>query len=54
MLVRTMDHSAAGCTPAPHAVRINLNQPASIAQVRHGLQTVVAVLNAPPAALLDP
>ncbi|MBC7706161.1 MAG: PLP-dependent aminotransferase family protein [Rhodoferax sp.] len=54
VLVRTTDHFAVGRTLTPHAVRISLNQPASMAQLRHGLQTVVAVLNAPPAALMDP
>ena len=61
MLVRTMDHFAVGRTLTRHAargtrcaLRSNLNQPASIAQVRHGLQTVAAGLNAPPAALIDP
>ena len=54
VLVRTMDHFAVGRTLTPHAVRISLNRPTSMAQLRLGLQTVVAVLNNPPAALMDP
>ena len=54
VLVRTMDHFAVGRTPTPHAVRISLNKPASIEQLRSGLQTIAAVLNDPPPALMDP
>ena len=54
VLVRTMDHFAVGRSPAPHAVRISLNAVASLEQLRSGLQTVVAVLNNPPAAVMDP
>jgi hypothetical protein len=49
-----MDHFAVGRTPAPHAVRLSRNAVASREQVRSGLQTVAAVLNNPPAALMDP
>jgi DNA-binding transcriptional MocR family regulator len=54
VLVRTMDHFAVGRSPAPHAVRISLNAVASLEQLRSGLQTAVAVLNNPPAAVMDP
>ena len=36
------------------AADVSLNRPASMAQLRLGLQTVVAVLSDPPAALMDP
>ncbi len=54
VLVRTMDHFAVGRSPAPHAVRISLNAVASLEQLRSGLQTVAAVLQHPPAAVMDP
>jgi len=54
VLVRTMDHFAVGRSPAPHAIRISLNAAASVEQLRQGLQTVVATLNDPPAAVMDP
>lgn len=54
VLVRTMDHFAVGRSPAPHAVRISLNAVASLEQLHRGLQTVAAVLNHPPAAVMDP
>ena len=54
VLVRTMDHFAVGRSPAPHAVRISLNAVASLEQLHSGLQTVVAVLKHPPAAVMDP
>lgn len=54
VLVRTMDHFAVGRTPAPHAVRLSLNVPTTLEQLRSGLQTVAAVLNNPPSAVMDP
>jgi DNA-binding transcriptional MocR family regulator len=54
VLVRTMDHFAVGRSPAPHAIRISLNAAASIEQLDAGLQTVVATLDHPPAAVMDP
>ncbi len=54
VLVRTMDHFAAGRTPAPQAVRISLNTPASLEQVRSGLRQIVAVLQQPGLAVQGP
>jgi len=54
VLVRTMDHFAVGRAVTPHAVRVSLNKPASIEQLRSGLRTLVTVLNDPPAVLMDP
>ena len=54
VLVRTMDHFAAGRAPAPHALRVSLNKPASMEQLRSGLQTIAAVLRNPPVVQSDP
>lgn len=54
VLVRTMDHFAVGRAVTPHAVRVSLNKPASIEQLRSGLRTIVTVLNDPPVVLMDP
>ena len=48
-----MDHFAVGRTPVPHAVRLSLSVPATPEQLRSGLQTVAAVLNTPPSAVMD-
>lgn len=44
VLVRTMDHFAAGRATPPQAVRISLNAAGSIERLRDGLQTVARVL----------
>ncbi|MBP6852128.1 MAG: PLP-dependent aminotransferase family protein [Rhodoferax sp.] len=54
VLVRTMDHFAVGRSPVPDAVRISLNAPASIEQLRQGLQTVLATLKEVPSVVTDP
>lgn len=54
VLVRTMDHFAAGRSPAPHAVRISLNACTSAEQLRRGLDIVCATLPGPPSAMMDP
>ena len=43
--VRTMDHFAAGRTPAPAAVRVSLNGTVSKEQLRDGLRTLARVLH---------
>jgi DNA-binding transcriptional MocR family regulator len=40
VLVRTMDHFAAGRTPPPEAVRVSLNATASINDLRQGLAAI--------------
>ena len=54
VLVRTMDHFAVGRSAVPDAVRISLNAPASPEQLRQGLQTVLATLQATPVVPMDP
>jgi DNA-binding transcriptional MocR family regulator len=54
VLVRTMEHFAVGRSPVPDAVRISLNAPASIEQLRQGLQTVLATLKEVPSVVTDP
>jgi DNA-binding transcriptional MocR family regulator len=44
VLVRTMDHFAAGRNPPPQAVRISLNAADSFESLRVGLQTLVRIL----------
>ena len=54
VLVRTADHFAVGRSPAPHAIRISLNAPASVEQLQTGLHTVRATIDNPPSAAMDP
>ena len=54
MLVRTADHFAVGRSPAPHAIRISLNAPASVEQSEAGLQILKALIDSPPSAAMDP
>ena len=54
VLVRTADHFAVGRSPAPHAIRISLNAPASVEQLQTGLQTLRATIDNPPSAAMDP
>lgn len=46
VLVRTMDHFAAGRATPPSAVRVSLNAAESIAQLGQGLQRLASVLHA--------
>lgn len=54
VLVRTADHFAVGRSPAPHAIRISLNAPASVEQLEAGLQILKALIDNPPSAAMDP
>ncbi len=54
VLVRTADHFAVGRSPAPHAIRISLNAPASVEQLEGGLQILKALIDSPPSAAMDP
>lgn len=54
VLVRTADHFAVGRSPAPHAVRISLNAARTVADIRSGLEMVVAMLQGAPLAQMDP
>jgi len=54
VLVRTADHFAVGRSPAPHAIRISLNAPASAEQLEGGLQILKALIDSPPSAAMDP
>lgn len=54
VLVRTADHFAVGRAPAPHAIRISLNSPASAEQLRNGLSALRALLLSPPSAPMAP
>ena len=54
VLVRTADHFAVGRSPAPHAIRISLNAPASVEQLEAGLQILKALIDSPPSAAMDP
>ncbi len=54
VLVRGADHFAAGRTPTPHAVRISLNKPTTLEQVRTGIQTILDTLQHPPASVMEP
>ena len=48
VMVRTMDHFAAGRQAPPRAVRISLNAAGSVAELRAGLQIVARVLHGAP------
>ena len=50
----TADHFAVGHSPAPHAIRISLNAPASVEQLEAGLQILKALIDSPPSAAMDP
>ena len=52
--VRTADHFAVGRSPAPHAIRISLNAPASVEQLEAGLQILKALIDNPPSMAMDP
>ena len=54
VLVRTADHFAVGRSPAPHAIRISLNAPASVEQLEAGLQILKALIDNPPSMAMDP
>ena len=54
VLVRTADHFAVGRSPAPHAIRISLNAPASVEQLEAGLHILKALIDNPPSAAMDP
>ena len=54
VLVRTADHFAVGRSPAPHAIRISLNAPASVEQLEGGLQILKALIDNPPSVAMDP
>jgi DNA-binding transcriptional MocR family regulator len=54
VLVRTADHFAVGRSPAPHAIRISLNAPASVEQLEAGLQIFKALIDSPPSMAMDP
>ena len=54
VLVRTADHFAVGRSPAPHAIRISLNAPASVEQLEAGLHILKAMIDNPPSAAMDP
>jgi DNA-binding transcriptional MocR family regulator len=54
VLVRTADHFAVGRSPAPHAIRISLNAPDSVAQLQSGLHILKAMIDNPPSAAMDP
>ena len=54
VLVRTADHFAVGRSPAPHAIRISLNAPASVEQLAAGLHILKALIDNPPSAAMDP
>jgi aspartate/methionine/tyrosine aminotransferase len=54
VLVRTADHFAVGRSPAPHAIRISLNAPASVEQLEAGLQILKTLIDNPPSAAMDP
>ena len=54
VLVRTADHFAVGRSPAPHAIRISLNAPASVEQLEAGLQILKALIENPPSMAMDP
>ncbi|MDH4479734.1 MAG: PLP-dependent aminotransferase family protein [Rhodoferax sp.] len=54
VLVRTADHFAVGRSPAPHAIRISLNAPASVEQLEAGLQMLKILIDNPPSAAMDP
>lgn len=51
VMVRTMDHFAAGRGKLPQAVRISLNAAASTEDLRNGLQTIVRILRGDAIAL---
>jgi len=48
------DHFAVDRSPAPHAIRISLNAPASVEQLESGLQILKALIDSPPSAAMDP
>jgi len=54
VLVRTADHFAVGRSPAPHAIRISLNAPASVEQLEAGLHILKALIDNPPSMAMDP
>jgi DNA-binding transcriptional MocR family regulator len=54
VLVRTADHFAVGRSPAPHAIRISLNAPASVEQLESGLHILKALIDNPPSMAMDP
>jgi DNA-binding transcriptional MocR family regulator len=54
VLVRTADHFAVGRSPAPHAIRISLNAPASVEQLEAGLNILKALIDNPPSMAMDP
>ena len=54
VLVRTADHFAVGRSPAPHAIRISLNAPDSVAQLQSGLHILKAMIDNPPSVAMDP
>ena len=54
VLVRTAEPFAVGRSPAPHAIRISLNAPASVEQLEAGVHILKALIDNPPSMAMEP